>query len=366
MVLQFTVSVVLIVGTIIVFRQIEYSKNRPVGYSRNGLIEVNMNTPDLNGHYDALRNDLLKSGAAYDMSESSGSVTVQYGGTTDISWKSKKPDEHPLIMGNNITHDYGKTVGWELKEGRDFSRDFSTDTSSIILNEAAVKVMGLKEPLTGFVTVHSKSYRVVGVIKDMLKESPFQPVSPSYFLLNYDGVNVINVKLSPTLSAKNALAKVSGVFKKYNPSSPFIYKFVEEQYAKKFDNEERIGKLASFFAALAIFISCLGLFGMASFMAEQRTKEIGVRKVLGATVFNLWKLLSKEFVLLVFISLLIAVPVAYYFMYNWLQNYQYRAALSLWIFIAAGAGALLITLLTVSFQAIKAAIANPVKSLRTE
>jgi ABC-type antimicrobial peptide transport system permease subunit len=164
----------------------------------------------------------------------------------------------------------------------------------------------------------------------------------------------------------DALAKIETVFKKYNPEQPFIYKFNDEEYAKKFGDEERIGKLAGFFAALAIFISCLGLFGMASFMAEQRVKEIGVRKVLGASVFNLWGLLSKDFVSMVLISFLIATPVAYYFMHNWLQNYQYRTNLSWWIFAVTGVGAVLITLLTVSFQSIKAAIANPVKSLRTE
>jgi ABC-type antimicrobial peptide transport system permease subunit len=365
-VLQFSVSVILIIGTIIVFRQIEYSKNRPVGYSRNGLIEVNINTPDLMGHYNALRSDLFNSGGISEMSESSGSVTVQYGGTVDVQWRGKKPDEHPLLMSNSITHDYGKTVGWQLEEGRGFSREFVTDTSSVILNESAVKIMGFKNPLDEVVIVHGKNYNVVGVIKDMLKESPFAPVSPSFFLLDYNGVNIINVRLSPMLSTENALAKVSDVFKKYNPSSPFIYKFVDEEYAKKFENEERIGKLAGFFAVLAIFISCLGLFGMASFMAEQRTKEIGVRKVLGASVFNLWQLLSKEFVILVFVSLLIATPIAYYFMHNWLQNYSYRTTLSWWIFIAAGVGAIIITLITVSFQAIKAALANPVKSLRTE
>ncbi|MDP4284195.1 MAG: ABC transporter permease [Bacteroidota bacterium] len=365
-VLQFTVSVILIIGTIIVFRQIEYVKDRPVGYSRNGLIEVEMNTPDLNGHYNALRNDLLNSGGASEMSESSGSVTVQYGGMTDIQWKGKKPDEHPLLMSNNITHDYGKTVGWQIAQGRDFSRDFASDTSSIILNESAVKVIGFKDPVGELVTVHGKNYKVVGVIKDMLKESPFDPVSPSFFLLNYYGVNIINIRLTPTLGTEKALAKVSDVFKKYNPSSPLIYKFVDKQFAKKFDAEERIGKLASFFAVLAIFISCLGLFGMASFMAEQRIKEIGVRKVLGASVFNLWGLLSKEFVILILVSLLIAIPVAFYFMHNWLQDYQYRTTLSWWIFAAAGLGALMITLITVSFQSIKAAMANPVKSLRTE
>jgi ABC-type antimicrobial peptide transport system permease subunit len=273
---------------------------------------------------------------------------------------------HPLLMGNSITHDYGRTVGWEMKEGRDFSRDFANDSASVILNETAVKLMGFKQPLGEFIKVNGKDYQVIAVIKDMIKENPFAPVSPSFFTLNYRDVNVINIKLAPKPNTSDALASIEKVLKKYNPTSPFIYNFANEQYEKKFGYEERIGKLAAFFATLAIFISCLGLFGVASFVAEQRTKEIGVRKVLGATVFNVWKLLSKEFIVLVVISLLIAIPIAYYFMNKWLLNYEYKTTLSWWVFAAAGFGAIVITVLTVSFQAIKAAVANPVKSLRSE
>jgi ABC-type antimicrobial peptide transport system permease subunit len=200
----------------------------------------------------------------------------------------------------------------------------------------------------------------------MIKFSPFDQVKPSIFTLNKNAANVINIKIEPQVGTNTALSKIEKIFKKYNPAAPFEYKFVDEEYAAKFSNEVRIGKLAGFFAILAIFISCLGLFGLASFVAEQRTKEIGVRKVLGATILNVWKLLSKDFVLLVFISLLIASPIAYYFMHGWLENYRYRITISWWIFALAGLIAFLLTLTMVSFQAIKAAIANPVKSLRTE
>ena len=196
-------------------------------------------------------------------------------------------------------------------------------------------------------------------------QSPFEPVRPTLYFLNKSSAWIFT-RINPNVSAGEALPKIEAVFKKIVPSVPFDYKFADEEYGKKFAAEVRIGKLARFFAALAILISSLGLFGLASFTAEQRTKEIGVRKVLGATVFNVWRLLSKDFVMLVIISLLIAVPTAYYFMYNWLQSYEYRTELSWWIFAGAGVGALSITLLTVSFQAIKAALANPVKSLRTE
>ncbi|MFT3935026.1 MAG: ABC transporter permease [Chitinophagaceae bacterium] len=365
-VLQFTVSVMLIIATIVVFRQVQYAKDRSIGYNREKLVEVNINSREMIKHYNALRNDLLNTGAVQQMSESSGSITVQYGGTTNIGWRGKQPDARPLVMSNDITHDYGKTIGWQIKEGRDFSRDFANDSAGIILNETAVKLMGFQQPLNEFVTANGKQYKVIGVVKDFIKEDPFKPVNPSYFRLNYVGVNNITIKLSGQLATSEALAKIESVLKKYNPSSPFIYNFVDELYGKKFDHEARIAKLAAFFAILAIFISCLGLFGVASFIAEQRTKEIGVRKVLGASVFNLWQLLSKEFIVLVGISLLIAIPIAYYYMSEWLLNYQYRAPLSWWILAAAGLGAVAITLLTVSYQAIKAAMANPVKSLRTE
>jgi ABC-type antimicrobial peptide transport system permease subunit len=211
-------------------------------------------------------------------------------------------------------------------------------------------------------------YTILGVIKNMVMESPYDPVEPTMYFIKplNGGVSCINIRVKPGVAMNKALPRIEAVFKKNIPSAPFEYKFTDEEYAQKFAAEERTGKLAGFFAALAIFISCLGLFGMASFITEQRTKEIGVRKVLGASVFNLWKLLSKDFVMMVLIAFFIATPLAYYFMHNWLQNYQYRTSLSWWIFVAAGVGALFITLITVSFQAIKTAIANPVKSLRTE
>jgi putative ABC transport system permease protein len=366
-VLQFTVSVSMIIGTIVIYRQIQFVKNRPIGYNQSRLIEMNMNTKALYGHYDALRAELLKTGAVENVSESSGSVTEQYGGTTDMSWTGKTIDQHPLVMSNVITPDYGKTVGWQLTEGRDFSRIFATDSSSIILNESALKLMAFKNPLGEMIKTRGGDYRVIGIIKDMIKESPFQQVKPSFFILdNNNQVNVVNIKLAARAVTGDALSKIEKLFKKYDPASPFSYTFVDQQYAAKFSDQEKISKLAGFFTMLAIFISCLGLFGLASFVAEQRTKEIGVRKILGASVLNVWGLLSKEFIILVGISLLIATPLAYYSMHKWLQGYEYRAELSWWIFAAVGASAILITLLTVSFQAIKAAVANPVNSLRSE
>lgn len=366
-VIQFSVSVSLIIGTIIVFRQIQFAKNRPVGYTREGLITVIMNTPDLYGHYATLRSDLLNTGVVANMAQSSSPSTGVWSGQIGYDWEGKDPNSVPNFGTIGVTHDFGNTIGWQIREGRDFSRNFPTDSSAVILNEAAVKVIGFKEPVAGrILKFNNKNYSIVGVVKDMVMESPYQPIRPIVFFMRYDWANVITVKIKPGTPLQDALSKIEKVFKQYNPGSPFAYQFTDEEYAKKFSDEERIGNLASIFAVLAIFISCLGLFGLASFVAEQRTKEIGVRKVLGASVFNLWKMLSKDFVALVVISCLIAVPLAWYFLNQWLQQYEYRTGISWWIFVIAAIGALLITLLTVSYQAIKAALMNPVKSLRSE
>ena len=365
-VLQFVVSVTLIIGTIVVFRQIQFAKNRPVGYSRAGLLSVPMNTPQLFGHYDAIRNDLKETGTVTEMAESSSPTTHVGAYNYNYDWLGKDPASKPLFAQIAVTHDFGKTVGWQVKEGRDFSREFATDSASFVLNEAAVKLIGFKNPIGQIVKNGGKSYKIVGVVKNMLMESPFTPIRPTIYALDYEWANYISIKINPQLSATEALPKIEAVFRKYNPASPFEYKFADQEYATKFAGEERIGTLAGFFASLAILISCLGIFGLASFIAEQRTKEIGVRKVLGASVLNLWALLSSDFVRLVLIAFLIASPTAYYLMHDWLQTYEYRADIPWWIFAIAGSGAMIITLVTISFQSIKAALMNPVKSLRSE
>jgi ABC-type antimicrobial peptide transport system permease subunit len=364
-VVQFTVSITLMIGITVVFRQIEFARSRPVGYDRSGLVEIRKSR-SLIGHYGALRNDLLNTRAVAGMAESLGSITEDFGGTTNLSWQGKSPEGQSLFMVNKVTHEFGNAIGWEITEGRDFLKDHVTDSSSMILNESAVQVMGFKNPTNEIVHFGGKEYKVIGVIRNMIKESPFNPVKPSIFILDYYAVNVISVKLAPQMGTAEALSKIETVLKKYAPDAPFDYSFVDERYASKFAHENRIGKLSGFFATLAVLISCLGIFGLASFTAEQRTKEIGVRKVLGASIFNLWKMLSKDFVFLVVISVFIATPIAYYFMNNWLQNYEYRTNLSWWIFGVSALFTLVITLLTVSYQSVKAAMANPVKSLRSE
>jgi putative ABC transport system permease protein len=366
-VLQFSVSVILIIGTIVVFRQIQFAKNRPIGYDRNGLINIYLSTPDIHKHFEAVRNELKSQGAIIEMTEAGSPTTQVWNTNGGFNWSGKDPALAVDFPNNGVNHEFGKTVGWKFKAGRDFSRDFVSDSNAFVINEATAKFLGFENPIGETLNWNDRPYTIIGVIEDMIIESPYEPVRASLWHIDrYDNVNLAILKLNPDMSAHDALDKIKTVFTKYDTEAPFSYEFVDDEYARKFSDEERIGKLASFFAVLAVFISCLGIFGLASFVAEQRTKEIGVRKVMGASVVNLWGMLSKDFLVLVGISLLIAMPVAWYFMNNWLQKYQYRSDMAWWIFAAAAAGALLITLLTVSYQSIKAAMANPVNSLRSE
>ena len=365
-VVQFTVSIVLIIGTIVVFNQVQYAKDRPIGYNVNGLMIVPLQTDNITKKYDAIRNDLLNSGVVASVSRSQTRITDGNSTNGGFTWHGKDPALQENFKSLSISPEFGKTVKWEIKQGRDFDPALKSDSSGFIINEACVKYLGFKNPIGQTITwIGNGNYKIIGVVKDMVSESAYQPVEQTFFYLG-SWLRNVDIRLSPNTSAHDAIEKIGAIFKKYDPSTPFEYNFADDDYAKKFDNEVRVGKLASSFAGLAIFISCLGLFGMASFTAEQRVKEIGVRKVLGASVFNLWQLLSKDFMGLVIISLLIASPIAWYFMHNWLQNYQYRSVMGWWIFAVTAAGALLITILTVSYQSIKAALANPVKSLRSE
>lgn len=364
-IVQFTVSVALIIGTIIIYRQIQYTGNRLVGYTREGLITVDINTPEIAGHYDALRNDLLQTGAVADMANSNSAPTEVFSNNI-VEWKGKDPSITVSPGTIAVSHDFGNTVGWKIKEGRDFSRNFPSDTGAFILNESAVKLTGFKSPIGQTIRWLDRDHVIVGVVKDMVMESPYQPVRPTIFHLNPYWARLITIRIKPGITLRDGLAKLEPVFKKYNPGSPFVYKLTDEEYAKKFNDEKRIGNLTTIFAVLAIFISCLGLFGLASFVAEQRTKEIGIRKVLGASVFNVWNMLSMGFVTLVIISCAIAVPLSWYFLHEWLQKYEYRTTISWWIFAMAILGTLLLTLATVTYQSIKAAILNPVNSLKRE
>lgn len=371
-VVQFTVSVALIISTIIVYEQISYVKDRPVGYDRNGLLQVRKKANAYYGKADLLRDQLKKTGVVEEVAESRSSVTNITMWNGGFFWKGKDLTPKVGCGTLSVSREYGKTVGWQFVAGQDFSADQSSDSSGFIVNEAFSKLIGLPDPVGEIVKWDpgwrpAKDFRIIGVVKDMVALSPYEPSTPTVYLLDqYYYHDYVNIRIKPGVSMASALSSIEGVFKNVFPFAPFDYKFADQEYALKFAAEERVGKLAFFFAILAIFISALGLFGLASFMAEQRTKEIGIRKVLGASVTNLWRLLSRDFVLLVVIALVIAGPIAYFLMHRWLENYQYRTTISWWVFLMAGAGALLITLFTVSFQAIKAALLNPVRSLRAE
>ena len=362
---QFTVSLSLIIGTIVVFRQIQFAKDRPLGYSRDGLVTVYENTDTLRSEYPALRNDLLRSGLVTTVAESS-QATTQFGQNTRMTWSGITEEQKGTLYRNiRVDPDFGKTIDWTITRGRDFSRDFATDSDAMILNETAAKATSFKDPIGQAVSLDEHDYHIIGVVRDMLTNSPFQKVEAAVFYQR-GGRGVITMRLNPNIPVHSALAGLEPYFKRYNPTSPFLYNFNDEEFAEKFAAENQIGSIALVFSSLAIFISCLGLFALAAFVAEQRTKEIGLRKVLGAGVVDLWVLLSADFVRLVLLSMCITMPLIGLAMNKWLQNYEYHAPLSWWIFAAACAGLLLITLITVSFQSLKAALMNPVKSIRTE
>ncbi|HYC87243.1 MAG TPA: ABC transporter permease [Chryseosolibacter sp.] len=373
-VVQFTTSVILIIGTIVVYQQIQFARNRPVGYQRSSLITVHVSDPAFQNKLDVIRNELRGSGVVAALTASSGPLTAIWNTTNGYEWKGKDPNMDASFAICNITTDFGETVGWEIVAGRDFSKEISTDsTEAIILNEAAVEYMGLKDPVgQEFTDVNEFGQKkwtrtIIGVVKNMVMESPYEPVRQTLYFYNPKVfLGLMHIRIDPNASAADALTKIKSVFNKNVPMAGFDYTFVDEEYARKFAQEERIGVLAGIFSSLAIFICCLGLFGLASYVAEQRTKEIGIRKVMGASVAKLWQLLSKDFMILVIIACLVACPLGYYLMTTWLLDYDYRTEVSLWVFVLTVIGAVLVTLLTVSFHAIRAALANPVKSLRSE
>lgn len=362
---QFVISVGLIIGTLVVFHQINYVKNRSIGYNPNHLISI-LGSNDIAQNFAVLKQELLNTGYVEAVAKTSGPMTEVYNKWSDFSWDGKDPDAQIALEALMTEWDYEKAAGLKFIQGRPFSPEFSTDSNAVILNETALKVIGYEDPIGRTMTSGGREITIVGVVEDVLMLNPFKPVSPGVILFNADIANTVLVRVNPAVDLKEALTFIESIFEKHNSSFPFEYSFVDEEFNKKFAMENQVGKLAGLFAVLAIFISCLGLFGLASYVAEQRTKEIGIRKVLGASVLMLWRMLSKDFVILVIISCFIAIPMAFYFMQNWLQQYEYRTEISWWIFAAAGIGALVITLLTVSYQTVKAALMNPVKSLRSE
>lgn len=362
---QFSISLALVIGTIVVFRQIQFAKDQPLGYEQGGLITVPVNTHELDTHYEALRQGLLSTGVVSNIASSSMGLNGFYQNNL-LEWEGMSEEAKSISFRDIFVNaDFGPTIGWNIVKGRDFSREHLTDSTAVIVNETGARILGFKDPIGKTIKHWGKPYTIIGVAKNMISNSPYYPVQPAIFI-GAGGHAVFTIRIRPGTPVRTALAAMEPVFKQFNPASPFIYSFIDEEYQKKFNTEARIGNLATVFSGLAILISCLGLFGLASFVAEQRTKEIGVRKVLGARVVGLWALLSADFIKLVALSMLIAIPLSYYCMDQWLQNYTLHTYLSVWIFVVAGVGLLLVTLATVSYQAIRAALMNPVKSLRTE
>jgi ABC-type antimicrobial peptide transport system permease subunit len=328
-----------------------------------------MHTEDIYRHFAAFRADLLRTGAVSEVAESVSPVTASWPFNGDLTWTGHHPAQpgDPDFAMKGISTGYAPTVGLQFIAGRDFRTDtLGADARNILLNESAAGYMGFKDPVGKTVTWMGEPYTVVGVVRNTVMESPYEkPIPAIYYLADYT-MSYVTIRLHPNLSAREALDRIKREFDRYNPAEPFDFRFVDQQYEDKFQVEQRVGALSGFLTGLAIFISCLGLFGLATFVAEQRTREIGIRKVLGATVFGLWQMQSRDFVLLTALSCGIAIPIAWWFLYDWLQQFPYRMALSWWIFGLAGLGAFVITLATVSFQAVRAARANPVRSLRAE
>lgn len=370
-VVQFAISSILIIGTLTIMGQINHAKDRPLGFNKDLLVSVPINNSEVLQSFDVIKNELLNSPHIQDVTASDVKITASYttnGG--DFDWRGKDPDFMPEFFTIRATDGFGDMIGWNILEGRDFSSDFASDSLAFIANETAVKYMNLENPLGEYVRWGKNgTYKIIGVVQDMVTRSPFDASQPALYILHQGRfLSWVNVKIASESAntIEGALADMRQVFEKHDPGNIFEYSFMEEEHERKFSSEQRIAKLVGWFSFVAIFISCLGILGLSTYMALQRKKEIGIRKVLGASVQTIWHLLSKQFIILVAIALLIAIPLGYYFSEQWLSSYSYRDSLDFWTFLLAGLITLGIALFTVSFQTIKAAGANPVNSLRSE
>ncbi|SEL54156.1 ABC transporter permease [Parapedobacter koreensis] len=364
---QFTVAIALVVSTIVIQRQVQHGKDRENGYSQNNLVYI-FEEGLVAKNSTLIKNELLNSGVAESVTRTSAPLTEGWSNSWAFSWQGKRPDDKTVFDRFCADDHIVKTAGLTLVAGRDFDLStYPTDSLGIILSESAAKAMGFEDPIGQPIQDNGKDWHVIGVIKDFILRSPFEPIPPMVIEGAAGWFNAMHIKFNPALTTSEALSRTEAIFKRYNPEFPFEYSFVDEAYRQKFEETQTYGTLAALFTFITIAISCLGLFALAAYMAENRTKEIGVRKVLGASVFSIAKLLSKEFVILVLIACLVAFPFSYWFMDRYfLHMYTYRAPISWGIFVLTGTGALVLALATVSSQAIKAALANPVDSLRDE
>jgi hypothetical protein len=369
-VLQFTFAIVLIISTLIVRKQLQYAEDRDTGYSRNNLVYVHFEG-DIEKNYSLIRQELLQSGIAVDVSKNWADMANGGSRTWGYRWPNEPPRDTTTGIGIYSTDaDLVRTAGMHLMAGRDIDiYRYRTDSFAILLNETAVKWMGFKDPIGQVLydPYENTRWHVVGVVRDFVYGTPYGEVPPAMIQGPASGVfTTMHIRFNPANSTAACLEKTRAIFKRYNAAYPFDYHFVDQEYARQFEDEQRTKTMAGLFAALAIFISCLGLFGLSAFVAESRIKEIGVRKVLGASVAGITRLLSIDFIRLVLIAFAIAAPVAWYAMNRWLAGYAYRITMGWAVFAVAGAMAVIIAVLTVSFQAVRAATVNPVDSLRSE
>ncbi|MRG43735.1 FtsX-like permease family protein [Chitinophaga sp. SYP-B3965] len=365
-VLQFSFAIGLIICTIIIRQQLKYGQERETGYERRNLVYTFM-TGEVRKNYQLIKDDLLNNGFAAAVTKTQNPITQVWSTGLSMQWKGKPENEKVMVKRYATDGDMVKTFGMQLVQGRDIDvKVYPTDSTACLINEAAVKTMGFANPIGEIIFDDPLQWHVVGVVKDFISESPYQAIKPFMVKGPKEGMNVLHIKLGDKYTTAEGLAGVEAVFRKYNPQYPFDAFFVDEQYAKKFGEQQFMTRLIGLFSGLAILIACLGLLGLAIYMAENRTKEIGIRKVMGASVASITRLLTMDFMKLVVVALLIASPVAWYFMDQWLDNYNYRIHMSWWIFALAGMAAIAIAFLTISIQTIRAASVNPIKSLRLD
>ena len=363
-VFQFTLSVILIICTIVVYQQIQFTQTKNLGYDKENLLYFSVEG-GLNDSWDSFRQEISTIQGVTSVSRAGATFMGRNSNTSGLDWPGKDPET--LVLFENVSADYGliETLGFELTDGRTHVREFGADTSRIIINQKAADIMGMEKPVGKFITLWDQETEIIGLVKDFNFQSLRQEIEPLFFRLAPQYTWRAYVRINNS-EIQNTIADIEDVYKRFNPTYPFDYEFMDDQYAALYRSEQRIGDLAKYFSIFAILISCLGLFGLSAFTAEQRAKEIGVRKVLGASVQNLVLLLTKDFTKLVIFAILIAIPVSWWVMERWLSDFAYQSGLDWWIFMASGILAVVIAWLTVSWQSIRAAWANPVKSLKSE
>jgi len=363
--LQFGFSILLIIGTIVIYQQIQHSKSRSLGYDQENLITVDY-TEEIGKNFHPIKLELLATGVVKAVTKSNSPITEIWSNNF-LGWPGK-PESQKVIFSTIATeYDYTKTMGIKVTEGRDFSEDFKSDTLAIMVNKAAMDLMQLKNPIGEKLDLWGKKRELIGIVDNVLMGSPFQPVKPMFIVLDPGWASSVTIRLEKTNDLPGSLKKVEAVFKKYSPAYPFEYRFADVEFAKKFNDINMTSRLASLFALLTIVITGLGLFGLAAFAAEQRTKEIGIRKVMGASVPSLVGLMSKDFSRLVIVAFVVSSPVAWWLLNHFiLDQYKDRIDIAWWVFPLTGLIALIFALMIVSTQALRAAHANPAVSLRND